>query len=32
MMHRLGIRTAFTFDRHFRDAGYEVIRARQSNS
>jgi predicted nucleic acid-binding protein len=25
MMHRLGIRTAFTFDRHFRDAGFQII-------
>ena len=25
MMRRHGIRTAFTFDRHFRDAGFEVI-------
>lgn len=25
MMRRLEIRTAFTFDRHFRDAGFQVI-------
>lgn len=25
VMLRLGIRTVFTFDRHFRDAGFEVI-------
>ena len=25
MMRRLKIRTAFTFDRHFRDAGFQVI-------
>lgn len=25
MMRRHGIRAAFTFDRHFRDAGFEVI-------
>jgi predicted nucleic acid-binding protein len=25
MMRRLGIHSAFTFDRHFRDAGFEVI-------
>jgi predicted nucleic acid-binding protein len=30
MMQRLGIRTAFTFDRHFRDAGFQVISARPS--
>ncbi len=25
MMRRHGIRTAFTFDRHFRDAGFRII-------
>lgn len=25
MMRRVGIRTAFTFDRHFRDAGFHII-------
>lgn len=25
MMRRLGIRAAFTFDRHFRDAGFQII-------
>ena len=25
MMRRLGIRTAFTFDRHFRFAGFDVV-------
>jgi predicted nucleic acid-binding protein len=25
MMRRVGIRTAFTFDRHFRDAGFQII-------
>jgi uncharacterized protein len=25
MMRRLGIRTAFSFDRHFREAGFQVI-------
>jgi predicted nucleic acid-binding protein len=25
MMRRLRLRTAFTFDRHFRDAGFQVI-------
>jgi predicted nucleic acid-binding protein len=25
MMRRLKVRTAFTFDRHFRDAGFQVI-------
>jgi hypothetical protein len=32
MMRRLGIRTAFTFDRHFRDAGFQVIGTPQSSS
>jgi predicted nucleic acid-binding protein len=32
MMHRLGIRTAFTFDRHFRDAGFQIVSAPQSSS
>ena len=25
MMRRLGIRAAFAFDRHFRDAGFEIV-------
>lgn len=25
LMRRLGIHSAFTFDRHFRDAGFEII-------
>jgi uncharacterized protein len=30
MMRRLGIRNAFTFDRHFHDAGFQVIGTAQS--
>jgi predicted nucleic acid-binding protein len=30
MMRRRSIRTAFTFDRHFRDAGFQVISTPQS--
>ena len=29
MMRRLGIRAAFTFDRHFRDAGFQLVGPRQ---
>jgi uncharacterized protein len=29
LMRRLGFRTAFTFDRHFRDAGFQVISTTQ---
>lgn len=25
LMRRLGIHAAFTFDRHFRDAGFEIV-------
>jgi uncharacterized protein len=31
MMRRLGIRIAFTFDRHFRDAGFQIINTPQSS-
>ena len=31
MMRRLRIRWAFTFDRHFRDAGFEIINTPQSS-
>lgn len=30
LMRRLGIRMAFTFDRHFRNAGFQVISTPQS--
>jgi len=30
IMRRVGIRTAFTFDRHFRDAGFQIISTPQS--
>jgi hypothetical protein len=29
VMHRLGIQAVFTFDRHFRDAGFEMINTPQ---
>jgi predicted nucleic acid-binding protein len=31
MMRRLGIRAAFTFDCHFRDAGFQIISTPQSS-
>jgi uncharacterized protein len=31
MMRRLGIRAAFTFDRHFRDAGFQIVSTPQSS-
>ena len=31
MMRRLGIRMAFTFDSHFRDAGFQIISTPQSS-
>jgi uncharacterized protein len=30
MMRRLGIRRAFTFDRHFHDAGFQILNTAQS--
>jgi predicted nucleic acid-binding protein len=30
LMRRLGIRRVFTFDRHFRDAGFQVVTTLQS--
>jgi uncharacterized protein len=31
IMRRVGIRTAFAFDRHFRDAGFQIISTPQSS-
>jgi uncharacterized protein len=30
MMRRLGIRTVFNFDRHFRNAGFQIITTPQA--
>ena len=30
VMRRVGIRAAFTFDRHFRDAGFQIVSTPQS--